>query len=430
MESDIKDYLTAYIGLPSNEPSNDAVKMTQAEQILPAPPPSTCVEDALIPSVPPPLLKSAAPPQWDPLPHLDPALAPRQTLPFRTSGQNVLYLAYGSNLAASTFRGRRGVRPLRAVNVVVPQLRLTFDLPGIPYMEPCFANTAPRDPDTVAAAASDEDNSDGYDEPAAGDTPVPPSATFDHDVEKLSLLRHDDRPEYHKDRWHKGLVGVVYEVTPSDYAHIISTEGGGTAYRDVLVTCFPLPSGADTVPTHPGPEGAFVAHTLFAPARNTPGPRVEAAGVAGGQPATDEKKVRDKDGREDWATAAETGAPVRVQRRPDPSYAQPTARYLKLLTTGAVENDLPAEYRAYLAGIRPYRITTYAQRVGQFVFLMAWAPFVLALMLLQRRVQDKEGKVPSWVGALSRAIFGGAWFTYDGFFKGLFGDGERTIGDR
>ncbi|KAL8636113.1 MAG: hypothetical protein Q9228_006458, partial [Teloschistes exilis] len=41
-----------------------------------------------------------------------------------------LYLAYGSNLAASTFQGARGIRPLAALNVVVPELVLTFDLPG------------------------------------------------------------------------------------------------------------------------------------------------------------------------------------------------------------------------------------------------------------------------------------------------------------
>ncbi|KAL8634683.1 MAG: hypothetical protein Q9226_009453, partial [Calogaya cf. arnoldii] len=36
--------------------------------------------------------------------------------------QTYLYLAYGSNMASSTFRGVRGVRPLAALNVVVPSL--------------------------------------------------------------------------------------------------------------------------------------------------------------------------------------------------------------------------------------------------------------------------------------------------------------------
>ena len=109
--------------------------------------------------------------------------------------KTVLYLAYGSNLCNETFLGKRAIRPLSQINVMVPSLRLTFDLPGIPYSEPCFANTALRSPDA---------------------------------------LDHDD-DDYHKNRWHKGLIGVVYEVTLSDYAHIIATEGGGSSYKDILV---------------------------------------------------------------------------------------------------------------------------------------------------------------------------------------------------
>src|SRR5262245_9154043 len=44
-------------------------------------------------------------------------------------GKSVLYLAYGSNLCNETFRGVRGIKPLSQINVVVPSLRLTFDLP-------------------------------------------------------------------------------------------------------------------------------------------------------------------------------------------------------------------------------------------------------------------------------------------------------------
>ena len=37
------------------------------------------------------------------------------------------------------------------MGVFVPELRLTFDLPGIPYAEPCFAGTQYRDPSTPPA---------------------------------------------------------------------------------------------------------------------------------------------------------------------------------------------------------------------------------------------------------------------------------------
>lgn len=262
--------------------------------------------------------------------------------------KTVLYLAYGSNLCDETFRGARGIRPLSQVNVLVPSLRLTFDLPGIPYKEPCFANTA---------------------------------------------LRIPDAQDYHKNRWHKGLVGVVYEVTLTDYAHIIATEGGGSAYDDILVDCYVLPA-SDTVPTSPASK-PFKAHTLFAPVIDS----------SSGVRSTDRAS------------------------RPDPSYAQPSARYLKLITDGATERKLPAEYQAYLHGIRSYTITTKKQETGKMIFLAIWMPIVTLIFTLARQLQDKKGRSPAWFAQLSAIIFAAMWMSYDSVFKGLFGDGERTIGD-
>jgi hypothetical protein len=262
--------------------------------------------------------------------------------------KTVLYLAYGSNLCNETFRGVRGIRPLSQVNVLVPSLRLTFDLPGIPYKEPCFANSARREPDVL---------------------------------------------DYHKDRWHKGLVGVVYEVTLSDYAHIIATEGGGSAYNDILIDCYVLPA-SDTVPSAPNTP-PFKAHTLFAPARDTDGVVQSTERVT----------------------------------RPDPGYAQPSPRYMKLITDGAAECDLPAEYQDYLHGIRTYTITTKKQAMGQALFLSIWMPFVLLIFSLSRKMQDNKGRAPKWVGFFSAIVFKGMWVSYDGVFKGVFGDGERTVGD-
>jgi hypothetical protein len=272
----------------------------------------------------------------------------------KEKGKTVLYLAYGSNLCNETFRGVRGIKPLSQVNVLVPSLRLTFDLAGIPYAEPCFANSARRIPDAPA--------------------PNP------------------DEPQYHKDRWQKGLVGVVYEVTLSDYAHIIATEGGGASYHDILVDCHILPFG-DTVPSHPI-TAPFKAHTLFAPAV-----------------------------RPDEASAAD-----RISR-PDPSYAQPSARYLKLITDGAAECELPAEYQEYLHNIRPYTITTKMQTAGKALFVAIWMPIILMIFAMSKKVQDDRGRAPKWFQKLTSLIFLGMWMSYDGVFKEAFGDGERTIGD-
>lgn len=261
--------------------------------------------------------------------------------------KTILYLAYGSNLSAETFKGNRGIKPLSAVNAHVPSLDLTFDLPGIPYKEPCFANTRYR---------------------------------------KKPISNTD----YHKDRWHKGLIGVVYEVTPEDYRTIIATEGGGASYQDVTVTCYAIPRGTKAV--DPTPSGTpFEAHTLFAPSDHPEG---------GGSIA-----------------------------RPDPSYAQASARYLKLITDGAEEHELPADYMAYLFNLQPYTITTYRQTVGQVFFLATWAPLILLLFALARMVADEDGKIPQWLVQIQGMVFRVMWVTYDNAFKKVFGDGERTMNE-
>ncbi len=268
------------------------------------------------------------------------------------SKDTVLYLAYGSNLSVETFRGKRGIQPLSQVNVLVPQLVATFDLPGVPYSEPCFANTRYRQLDSYPQS-----------EPS----------------EKDRLLLHTQ--DHHKDRWHKGLVGVVYEVTKADYAHIIATEGGGAGYQDVVVDCFMLSTDpTDEVPLAPKGEN-FKARTLFSP------PRII---------------------------------------RPDPSYAQPSARYLKLITDGAAECSLPYEYQNYLKEIRPYEPRTAKQQLGQFIFLATWTPAFALIFGGGNIFLDKDGRYPDWYVAFANAIFVAVWASYDNFFKALFGDGERT----
>ncbi|KAM0722045.1 hypothetical protein Q7P37_002971 [Cladosporium fusiforme] len=288
----------------------------------------------------------------------------------------MLYLAYGSNLSVETFRGKRGIKPLSQINVQVPSLRLTFDLPGLPYVEPCFANTGRRDPKNDPSRAAQRQSLD--------------------EKTKSPELRKG-RKDYRKNRWHKGLVGVVYEVTPEDYAHIIATEGGGASYHDILVDCHPLNSSdpGQNVPQNPTAP-PFRAHTLFAPAT-----------VPGEEPPKDGGRFQ----------------------RPDTSYAQPSARYLKLLTDGAAECGLPNEYQDYLRAIHPYTVTTQKQRVGQFIFTQLWQPFIMLVFALGAMFADKNGVLPGWLKLLTAAIFKSSWISYDKFFKPLFGDGERSIPD-
>ena len=264
-----------------------------------------------------------------------------------SSGETVLYLGYGSNMSAETFRGRRNIQPISQTNALAPELALTFDLPGVPYSEPCFANTR-------------------YRHPVEGS-------------EKNVL-----HPPYHKDQWSKGLVGIVYEITKADFAHVIATEGGGASYQDILVDCYALEEDArEKVPMEP--RGAtFKAHTLFSP----PG-----------------------------------------FSRPDPSYAQPSPRYLKLITDGAEEHNLPYEYQEYLKSIGTYTPITIKQRLGQFIFLSLWGPIFAFIFGGASLFLDKDGRYPKWYANFAMATFAACWGSYDDIFKNIFGDGERTIED-
>ncbi|KAF3762813.1 hypothetical protein M406DRAFT_231949, partial [Cryphonectria parasitica EP155] len=336
----------------------------------------------------------------EPLPSSSPLAAPYLA---DATSSTVLYLAYGSNLCAQTFLGQRGIRPLSAVNVSAPSLRLTFDLPGIAYKEPCFANTAPRKipkPPKIPP---------GLPDPPAVVIPHPPPGRVPGDPQ-----------------WDGGLIGVVYEVTPEDYAKIVKTEGGGSSYQDILVPCIPIPTrppGIPEDPPYPGLPKPFLAHTLYAPRL----PKKPEDGDDGNNDDGDDSDGDDDDDGpldrlKDWWKKLLL-QPV----RPDPEYAQPSARYLKLIVDGAAEHDLPVEYQRYLASLQPYTITTRLQALGQFLFLALVGPWLALYLGLSRVLADDNGRVPVWLGLVMDTFFHLTWGLYDRWFKPLFGDGERTV---
>lgn len=276
------------------------------------------------------------------------------------ASKTILYLAYGSNMCAETFLVRRKVRPVSQVCVSVPTLELSFDLAGIPYEEPCFANVRPRKlPEKPKLPVP------------SPPIPTPPVSSSDAAA----------------DDWDGSLMGVVYEVTPEDYANILRTEGGGSGYHEIVVPCVPLRHAAP-VPELPRP---IFARTLYKPYVST--------GVPGGL------------------------------HRPDPDYAQPSARYMGLLRDGASEHRLPAAYQAYLGRIAVYRRTTAMQAVGRVVLLATAGPVVLGLMALAQATADKRGMYRPAMAALLNFVFDMFWRGYDGILRPVFGDGERTIGE-
>jgi len=290
----------------------------------------------------------------------------------KSQADTVLYLAYGSNLCDRVFLGRRGIKPLSAINVQVPGLRLTFDLPGIPYREPCFANSARR----KIPGLWNEQKSE------------------DHD-ESRPLLWEEKSPT--STAWQKGMIGTVYELTKVDYAMIVATEGGGASYKDIIVECFPLSSEEDTVVPETPTTQPIRVHTLFAPTE--PDPEVP---FGGRDPLT----------------------------RPCPGYSQPSLRYLTLLRDGARERGLPKEYQNFLSTLQPYTITTTRQRIGSVTTYIFWLPIFTIVFTSNRWLQDKKGRSPTWLRYSSETMFRCVWLMYDYIHRPLFGDGERTIGNK
>ncbi|PYH99923.1 GliK protein [Aspergillus ellipticus CBS 707.79] len=292
--------------------------------------------------------------------------------------KTVLYLAYGSNLCSETFRGRRGIKPLSQINVIVPDLRLTFDLPGVPYIEPCFAATRFHD-STGEKEGSDKVEYNGLN----GTT-----------ISVHSPLISGGTPGCNSNI---PLVGVVYEVTLSDYARIIATEGGGRGYEDKVVDCYPFPESydaADPIPELPITR-PFKAHTLMSP--------IQVASV----------------GTRKSTFISNFGHLVRPN-------AQPSARYLNLIETGAAEHDFPMAYRKHLSMVQPYRITSLRQRIGKAVFLGTWGPLMLLVMGLSRSMADIDGRSPGWLLSLGDYLFFGMWQSYDNVFSRIFGEGEKA----
>ncbi|KAK8095627.1 hypothetical protein PG999_013649 [Apiospora kogelbergensis] len=323
-----------------------------------------------------------------------------------SNAQTYLYLAYGSNLAAETFLGVRGIRPLSKVNVSAPAFDLTFDLPGIPYREPCFANVTPRKhlPDPPKP-------------PQRPPQFPPPPTPSDVSNEKTGLVFPSLPPR--APTWPKGLIGVVYEVTPEDYATIIRTEGGGAGYLDVQtpVVALPAPIAVPEKPPIPELPRPFLAHTLYQPRLPDAPPDDETN-------TNDGPDGPDKPPKKKWWF--KFVAPV---RRPEPDYAQASARYLKLITDGAAEHALPDDYQAYLHRLQAYTITQHRQEVGKWLFTLLWLPLFFLVMNFSRVFADKDGRVPRWLGITMVVMMNLMWISYDAVFVKLFGDGERTVED-
>lgn len=279
--------------------------------------------------------------------------------------KTIHYLAYGSNLSSTTFRGRRGIKPLSATNVLCPGKVLTFDLDGIPYWEPCFANireALPKGQEKIQGRTS------------AAESPEKIVQQYMSELEQLAATGSGEV-------WKNALVGVVYEVTEPDFATIIKTEGAGIGYKDIEVECFVLPPADEK--GNIGPVTIIRAHTLCAPP-----------------------------GRE-------------CSKCP----SQPSPRYLNILVEGAKEHSLPPAYIHYLSSIHGYRRTTWQLKVASYLFLINWIiPIALLFKLRGMVIDAATGRSPRWMQKLETEFWRVVWFTYKAFYKPLWGDGQSSTG--
>ncbi|KAL8415153.1 hypothetical protein RB594_006113 [Gaeumannomyces avenae] len=389
-----------------------------------------------IPRTPATRLQRASPPDIPDRPVPAPAAAPEPTPsgssnnrgPDGAAADTVLYLAYGSNLAAATFLGVRGIRPVSQVNVRAPSLRLVFDLPGLPYLEPCFANTAVRKLPKLPQPPKLPNPPPAIPVPPprvqAGGEPAQPTTT----ATTIRTNSHGDPV------WDGGLFGVVYEVTRDDYATIIRTEGGGSSYRDILVPCLELPPSV-TIPEKPGPvpelPRPFLAHTLFVPpAIPTGGGDHDGDG--------DASHIKFHGGDDEKPTLPWWSRFLAPNRRPDPERAQPSARYLALIRDGAREHDLPADYVAWLDSLACYTATSPRQTAAQLLVQLFFLPPLIALMIAANlavkwrkmrrgdKGKDDSGRHPLWAQVGMGMWTAAVWWAHDRVLRPLFGDGERT----
>jgi hypothetical protein len=57
-----------------------------------------------------------------------------------SGSDRIFYFAYGSNMNSTVFQGRRRMRPTKIERAILKNYRLVFNQPGIPWIEPSFAN--------------------------------------------------------------------------------------------------------------------------------------------------------------------------------------------------------------------------------------------------------------------------------------------------
>ncbi|KAF9971799.1 hypothetical protein BGZ73_005148 [Actinomortierella ambigua] len=252
----------------------------------------------------------------------------------------VWYLAYGSNMDPSVLTGRRKITPIESVAVKVPDYWLSFDIAGVPFVEPCFGSILKKDKSRL------DDREYAY--------------------EVYTRTRYGTEfrwdPKNPEASYPPDLQGVIHRITVADWQQVIRTEGGWghdipTGYDMIDVECFPYSTkGRDTTTNTIDFSRSVMAKVLIA-------------------------------------------RPLSIR-----SHCQPTARYLGLLTTGAEIHGLEPSYQNYLSSLVPYECTGKLTKVGRALFVLFSAPIVLGFTFvfsrqkrMAKRPRSEQTPPPYWM---------------------------------
>ncbi|KAI1295220.1 hypothetical protein EDD11_007948 [Mortierella claussenii] len=139
------------------------------------------------------------------------------------TGETVWYLAYGSNMDPKVLTGRRKIQPIESVSVIVPGYWLSFDIGGIPFIEPCFASILKMDPTRLSSKSYAQQV----------------HARTQYGREFLWDETHPDHPER---SYPPVLQGVAHRITLRDWQLVIQSEGGWghdvpTGYNQIKIDC-------------------------------------------------------------------------------------------------------------------------------------------------------------------------------------------------
>ncbi|CZT23706.1 uncharacterized protein RCC_09420 [Ramularia collo-cygni] len=261
------------------------------------------------------------------------------------SDNKIWYFAYGSNMSASKFTGSRGIAPLKTARAKIPNWTLTLEIPGTPYKEPAYTTIRPI------------------------------SGVEINPVE---------------------VVGLAYLITAEQYIHLVASEGGGIAYKDIALRAVPAVEEDREVT---GEE--FVVRTLGTVMQRSP------------------------------AAAASQRYMVRciTFRRLQDFGVVLLMSLQDLVLNGAVDAKLPEEYCRFLHRLPIYRTSRgMMRRLGALLFLAFWTPVMLLVEKMALGSLGPDGNVPAGVGQVVRLVVYVMWAYHDCVHAPFWGRGDGMDG--